>query len=75
MLKLITRGIIVDKDISGNKLKVRIPILDGLEGEVGSTSNENLDWASSICFSGIRVKYNIGDIVVVGFKDNNLEKE
>ena len=70
---MITRGIIVAIKDNGNKLKVRVPILDGLENDIGSSTNEDLSWASSICFSGIRVKYNIGDVVVVGYEDNNID--
>lgn len=69
---MITRGIVVDKEKGGTKFKVRIPILDGIEGNRGATANEDLSLASSICFSGIRVNYEIGDIVVIGFEDNNI---
>ena len=70
---MITRGIVVDINKNGDKLKVRVPILDGIEGEKGSTTNDNLEWASTVCFSGIRIKYQINDVVVVGFEDNNLD--
>ena len=69
---MITRGIVVDIKDNGNKLKVRLPIIDGFEGVSGSTEDEALSWASSVCFSGIRVNYEKGDVVVVGFEDNNI---
>lgn len=70
---MITRGIVVDTRDNGNKLKIRVPILDGLAGAPGSNSDSDLSWASAVCFSGIRVKYQVNDVVVVGYEDNNID--
>ena len=69
---MITRGIVVDTRDGSSKIKVRIPILDGIKGSNNATEDESLNWASTVCFSGIRVKYAVGDVVVVGFEDNNI---
>lgn len=69
---MITRGIVVDTDHNGDKIQVRIPIIDGMPNTDGATADEDLSWASSVCFSGIRVNYEKGDVVVVGFEDNNI---
>lgn len=63
---MITRAIITDKDLSIGKVKVRIPILEGL---AHGTAEEN--WASIIYTPGIEIDYQIGDIVEIGFEDNN----
>ena len=72
---MITRAIITDRDISNAKLKVRIPILEGTR----NTQNESLteyseSWASILCIPGMDIEYQIGDIVVIGFEDNDIGK-
>lgn len=64
---MITRAIIIDKDLNIGKLKVRIPILDGI-GDGGISTN----WASIIYTPGLDIDYQIGDIVIVGFEDNDI---
>ena len=64
---MITRAIIVDKDLNIGKLKVRIPILDGI-GDGGISTN----WASIIYTPGLDIDYQVGDIVIVGFEDNDV---
>lgn len=70
---MITRAIITDRDISNARLKVRIPLLEGTR----NTQNESLteyseSWASILCIPGMDIEYQIGDIVVVGFEDNDI---
>ena len=64
---MITRAIIVDKDLNIGKLKVKIPILDGI-GDGGISTN----WASIIYTPGLDIDYQVGDIVIVGFEDNDV---
>lgn len=63
---MITRAIITDTDLSIGKVKIRIPILEGI-GENGDTT-----WASIIYIPGINVNFQVGDIVEVGFEDNDV---
>lgn len=63
---MITRAIVIDKDLSIGKLKVQIPILQGI-GDGGL----DINWASIIYIPGINIDYQIGDIVEVGFEDND----
>ena len=63
---MITRAIITDTDLSIGKVKIRIPILEGI-GENGGTT-----WASIIYIPGINVNFQVGDIVEVGFEDNDV---
>lgn len=63
---MITRAIITDTDLSIGKVKIRIPILEGI-GE-----NSDTTWASIIYIPGINVNFQVGDIVEVGFEDNDV---
>ena len=63
---MITRAIVIDKDLSIGKLKVQIPILQGI-GDGGL----DIKWATIIYIPGIDIDYQIGDIVEVGFEDND----
>ena len=63
---MITRAIITGVDLSNGKVQVRIPILDAIsDGNFGNRT------ASIICIPGIDVEYKVGDVVVVGFEDND----
>ena len=66
---MITRAIIIDKDLSIGKVKVKIPILQGI-GDGGI----DINWASIIYFPGIDIDYQIGDVVEIGFEDNDAGK-
>lgn len=64
---MITRAIITDTDLSIGKVKVRIPILEHI-GDGGL----DINWASIIYIPGIDIDYRVGDIVEVGFEDNDV---
>lgn len=68
---MITRAYIVD--ITPNKAKIRIPILDGFDPSAsGYTPDENLSWASILAIPGIEVDFRKGDVVIVGFQDSDI---
>ena len=71
---MITRAIINKIDYESNKIRVRIPIYDGAQNSQGSTSDEDLSWASVLCIPGLTINYEIGDIVIVGFEDDDIGK-
>lgn len=72
---MLTRAIITAVDLNSSKVQIRIPWLEGIENDSSSTvSNEDLTWASILCTPGIEVDYQPGDIVIVGFEDNNIGK-
>lgn len=71
---MITRAVIEDIDYKNNKIKVRIPILDGIADSKGSTPKTELNWASVVCIPGLDIEYRVGDVVIVGFEDNDLGK-
>lgn len=66
---MITRAKIIDTDLSIGKVKVQIPILQGI-GDGGL----DINWASIIYIPGINIDYHIGDIVEIGFEDNDSGK-
>lgn len=68
---MLTRAIVTE--VLETKLRLRIPILDGKEGEKESTSNADLGLASILCIPGMDVQYKEGDIVIVGFEDNSID--
>lgn len=71
---MITRAIINKIDYESNKIRVRIPIYDGAQNSQGSTSDDDLSWASIMCLPGLTINYEVGDIVIVGFEDDDIGK-
>ena len=71
---MITRAIINKIDYESNRIRVRIPIQDGVQNSQGSTSDDYLSWASVLCIPGLTIDYEIGDIVIVGFEDDDIGK-
>ncbi len=71
---MITRAIINKIDYESNKIRVRIPIYDGAQNSQESTSDDDLSWASVLCIPGLTIDYKIGDIVIVGFEDDDIGK-
>lgn len=57
-----------------NKYKVRIPIFDGYEGDQAATANEDLSWATLCCIPGLTNALSVGDIVYVGFEDDDYSR-
>ena len=74
---MLTRAIVEEVGGVGTpysyKLKVRMPIINGKEGERGSTASADLSWAAILSIPSLDVQYNVGDVVIVGFEDNNLD--
>lgn len=69
---MVTRAIITDTDLTNGKVQIRIPWLDGIASTSSAITNNNLCWASICCFPGMDIDYKVGDVVIVGFEDNNL---
>jgi hypothetical protein len=68
---VITRAIIEEVDHDNSKVRVRIPTLNGIASSSTATPTSQLEWASLIQTPGIVCEYEVGDVVVVGFEDND----
>ena len=69
---MITRAIVTGTDYNNAKIQVRIPILEGIRNSRNAIVTEYSNSSASIvCIPGIDVDYKIGDIVVIGFEDND----
>lgn len=69
---MITRAIVTGTDYNNGKIQVRIPILEGIRNSRNAIVTEYSNSSASIvCIPGIDVDYKIGDIVVIGFEDND----
>lgn len=69
---MVTRAFIEEVDYANAKLRVRIPTLNGIEDSTTSTPTDQLEWASIIQIPGVDITYEVGDVVVVSFEDNDL---
>ena len=69
---MITRAYIEEIDYDNARVKVRIPLLNGVVNSKYSTPPSQLSWAKIIIIPGIEVQYNVGDVVFVGFEDNDV---
>ena len=70
---MITRAFVDQVDYKLNKVRVNIPILDGIRNTENATlRNSEYRWASILYIPGMEVHYKPGDIVIVGFEDNDL---
>lgn len=69
---MITKGIVIS--IEGNMVKIRMPFLDGLADSQGGLSDNELAYATICTASNTYNTVSIGDIVFVGFEDNDLGK-
>lgn len=68
---MITKGI-VERVIDPYKAVVRIPTLDNMEYSASSTPKERLREAIICSISGVANAVALGDVVFVGFEDNDL---
>lgn len=69
---MITRAIVTGTDYNNAKIQVRIPILEGIRNSRNAIVTEYSNSSASIvCIPGIDVDYKIGDVVVIGFEDND----
>lgn len=70
---MITKAIV--EDIINNKeFIVRIPIFDNIESAREHTIKEDLNTALAILSPGLSNNIVIGDVVYVGFEDNDISK-
>ena len=71
---MITRAIITELDLASSKVQVRIPLLENASSisKSSKSAGRRLEWASIIYTPGINVEYKVGDIVIIGFEDNNV---
>lgn len=71
---MITRAIITEVDLSISKVKVRIPLLENMatRNKNSTLSDYGYGWASILYTPGIDVDYRVGDVVIIGFEDNNI---
>lgn len=70
---MITKGI-VEEILTDYSIKVRLPILDSIEGTRDATSTSDLSEAIICTTPNSEINFTVGDIVVVGFEDNDDSK-
>ena len=70
---MLTKGI-VEKVITPYKVKVRLPIFDAIEGTRNATETNELSEAIICSLPNSNNLVQIGDIVIVGFEDNDTSK-
>ena len=69
---MVTRAYITETDLENSRVRVRRPIFDGIPNSTDSILADNdLCWATIRYTPGIEVNYQVGDVVVVAFEDNN----
>lgn len=69
---MITKGIV--EEINNYSVKVRMPTYDAIEGAKEATENKDLSYATICTLPNASNLVNKGDIVFVGFEDNDLGK-
>lgn len=70
---MITKGI-VEEILTNYSIKVRLPILDSIEGTRDATPTSDLSEAIICAAPNSEINFTIGDIVIVGFEDNDDSK-
>lgn len=70
---MITKGI-VEQIVDNYTYKVRLPLYDGITSAPTFTSTDDLNIATVNCPPNCRYNLRIGDIVFVGFEDNDMGK-
>ena len=70
---MITKGYVVEI-IDEFNIKVRMPIIDAIEGAREATTNDNLSIATICSLPNISNQLSVGDVVFVGFEDNDIGK-
>lgn len=69
---MLTKAIV--ESIDGYKAKVRIPTYNGKAGDLYATPTKDLSSAIICSLSNIRNPISVGDVVIVGFEDNDTSK-
>ena len=70
---MITKGI-VEELVTPYKIKVRIPVFDSIDGAKGATPNTQLSVATLCSLPNSKNILAKGDVVFVGFEDNDIGK-
>lgn len=70
---MITKGI-VEQIVDDYTYKVRLPLYDGITSAPTFTSTDDLNISTVNCPPNCRYNLHIGDIVFVGFEDNDMGK-
>lgn len=70
---MVTKGI-VQKILDNYNIRVRLPILDGIENSKYGVLNKDLSVATISCLPNTSNLVSEGDIVFVAFEDNDLSK-
>ena len=70
---MLTKGI-VEEITTPYSIKVRLPIYDKLKDAPNATSTENLSQAIICALPNSSNHVSLGDIVIVGFEDNDTSK-
>lgn len=70
---MITKGIVEDI-IDTYQVRVRLPIFDKIDGAKNATKNEDLSIGTVCCLPNSSYQVNVGDVVFVGFEDNDISK-
>ena len=68
---MITKGIIEGVNLENYSVKVRLPVFDKIPGDPNATSYDALPPATICVPKGQYPQFNIGDVVFVGFENNN----
>lgn len=70
---MVTRAYITETDLENSRVRVRMPIFDGIPNSTDSILGDyDLCWATILYTPGVEVDYQVGDVVVVAFEDNNV---
>ena len=70
---MITKGIVEDI-IDTYQVRVRLPIFDKVDGAKNATKNEDLSIGTVCCLPNSSYQVNVGDVVFLGFEDNDISK-
>lgn len=70
---MITKGIVEDI-VDKYQVRVRLPIFDKADGAKNATKTEDLSVGTICCLPNSSYQVNVGDIVFVGFEDNDISK-
>lgn len=70
---MITKGIVEDI-VDKYQARVRLPIFDKVDGAKNATKDEDLSIGTVCCLPNSSYQVNVGDVVFVGFEDNDISK-
>ena len=70
---MITKGI-VEEILSDSLFRVRVPVFNKAKSSPTSTPTEDLPVGVVCAPAGVTANLRVGDIVFIGFEDNNISK-